>query len=494
MGLFDRFFGRGAKAAPDSPEALRQRLFKVVHSGDNAALTRLCAEHEAAILEYFQSWLKVPEGMRKDQASLQRYGEGLVGLAQCMAETRNRPELLELMMGPPGGNPIVQWQETLGRANGLMNRLDFDGALQLLTPELERIRGLSGGHAESMKAMTFGQLATCHFQSGRPEMALPIFQQALELCRSVRDEEGVLAYLGSLFEAHRYLGQGAEAANVATEYAAALERRGQSERARRQRKIADIVRRGEPLNRVVAELGGVTFELDELPSRIEGGLRFIFCRNRIALVRTEAMVERGRELGQKGRFEEALALFKEARRLDPHAPEPRYDGALTLLHLQRASEAVAWYDEAEALAPGWYHCRADRWLAAGIAAGEISHQAFMLLRMLESPDVSAEERVQLARRGSSDAAGVPEFQLHLGRLLASLGREDEAREALAAGLRQAEEPDIRSRLLVESAAWVPPSAERDRRLHEAMEPGGNLVAAAMARVMLFTETGQRQLH
>ncbi len=494
MGFFNRLFGRTVRPAPTSPEAVRELLFDAVQSQNDAALIRLCAEHEALLLEHHPAWLTVPESVREEPTQLQRYAQGLIGIAQCLAQTRDRPEMLQRMMGPPAGNPVVRWQETRERANTLMRGLDFEGALALLTPEAERIQGLSGGSAESMKAMTFGQMAACHFQEGRAETALPLFRQAMELCRTASDDEGVVAYLENCFEAHRYLGQGVEAAGVAMELAVALEQGGQDSRARRIRKVAEIVRAGEPLNRVVAELDGVTLELDELPALIEGRLRFIFCRNRLDLARTTALVERGRELGGEGRYGEALALFQEARRIDVYSPEPRYEGAVTLLHLQRASEAVSWYDEVEALAPGWYRCRAERWLAAGIAAGRIPYLAFTVLRTLELPSLGTEDRLRLTRQAIGEAPGVPELQLQLARQLKALDREDEARAALEVGLAQAEEPDIRSRLLIESAADAAPSADRDKMLREAMEPGGNLVAAAMARVLLHSGTGQRLVH
>ena len=58
----------------------------------------------------------------------------------------------------------------------------------MLTPEIEQVRTLSGGEAASMQAMTLGQIATCHFQQGRAAAALPLFQEALALCRKAGDE------------------------------------------------------------------------------------------------------------------------------------------------------------------------------------------------------------------------------------------------------------------------------------------------------------------
>src|SRR3712207_8069355 len=75
--------------------------------------------------------------------------------------------------------------------------------------------------------------------------------------------------------------------SVATEYATALERRGQPERARRQRKIADIVRRGEPLNRVVAELG------DRKSTRLNSShAQYLVCRLLLEKKNTETSTHR----------------------------------------------------------------------------------------------------------------------------------------------------------------------------------------------------------
>lgn len=490
MGFLDRLLGRNARPAPASPEALRDRLLEAVHAADEALLARLCAEHETAILAACPTWLKVPPELRQEPARLQRYVQGMMGIARCLAETRQRPEMLQRMMGPPAENPLLRWQETVERAKALMDGLDFEGALALLTPEAERIEGLSGGSADTMKAMTAGNLATCYFQLGRAGAALPLFQRALALCQEAGDAEGIVAYLDSLFEVHRYLGQGAEAAQAAGELAAVLKRTGPPERAHRFRKLAGIVQRGEPLNRVVADVEGVTLELDELPASGALNFRFSFRRNRPGLSRPTALVEHGRELAREGRFEEALALFAEAGRLDPHSPEPPYNAGLTLLHLERAREAVDAYDTVEALAPGWFHCRSDRWLAAGIAEGRIPYQAFGFLRALENPALDARERLQLARGAVRAAPQVPEFKLHLARQLAAGDRRNpEAWQVFADGLQQAKEPDIRSRLLVEAATLLPPSAERDRMLQEALNPAGNLVAAATAWVLLRTRPG-----
>ena len=377
-------------------------------------------------------------------------------------------------------------QESLQSARGLMRALEFEQALELLALAARKASGSRAGRAGALQGEIFGRMAMCHLESGRAEASLPLFQQAIGLCTEAGDEEGLATNLQGLYEAHRYLGQGAYAAIVAAECASVLESLGRKEQARRFRKVAEIVRRGEPPNRVVLQIGEAFFELDEIPPVIDTSVHFIFHRDRTFLARSIALMKLGRELAMRGSLDQALPLLREACRIDPYAPGPLYVQAATLMHLQRVSEALACYNQLEALAPGWQHCRADRWLAQGIAAGRIPHTAFAQLATLEDSSISAEEQVRLARQGLLEAPAVPAFHLYLGLYLDRLGQRDEARKAVIEGLVRAEEPDLRSRLLLQFALLNPDSPEREQKLHEAMMPGGNLATAAMAAVTLYS--------
>jgi len=84
-------------------------------------------------------------------------------------------------------------------------------------------------------------------------------------------------------------------------------------------------------------------------------------------------MQRGTQLGQQAKFEEALDVFRQAAMADPYDPNPHYQAAVTMMHLERAAEAVEAYDTTERLAPGWFNSRAERWVAAEIAAGRLEH-------------------------------------------------------------------------------------------------------------------------
>ena len=76
--------------------------------------------------------------------------------------------------------------------------------------------------------------------------------------------------------------------------------------------------------------------------------------------------------------------------------------------------------------------------------------------------------------------------LHLarGKILRATQRAKEAEAAYRFGLDVADEPDVRTRLLVDLAAVVDAADERRELLQEAVDLNGNLVAAATAALVL----------
>jgi hypothetical protein len=158
---------------------------------------------------------------------------------------------------------------------------------------------------------------------------------------------------------------------------------------------------------------------------------------------------------------------------------------LALLHLRRPAEAVAEYEATERLAPGWFNCRADLWIARELARGELDHELFQILYYLEDSPAPPDERVRTAEAALGKAPHLAPLHLFHGRSLDALGDASAAAAAYRNGLACASEPDIRSRLLVALAVSSPPAPQRSALLAEAAAmPGGNLIAAAMAAVAL----------
>jgi tetratricopeptide (TPR) repeat protein len=484
MSFFSRLFGR-SQPVPD-PETLRQQLRAA--QNDHRALERLCRTHRALIVQHFPSWQQVPVEIRDKQAELENYLQGLLAVAIVFEQRLGDPSLIQRLMGPPESNPIVRWQQSLQEARKLKEELRYAEAVEKLNDLLIDVRSLKGSAVDAYLPVTLGELGECYFQSGEGNKAIAPTEQALEHVRRVGDAEGIRAYLGNLYEMHRYLDQPQKAADYADQLADHLDRFNQPHEARRYRNQARLVRQGEPLNRVVLEMNGVRYEVDEVLHGIEGGVRFYFERNKLMLHSAEVLTQRGEKEASQGRFDEGLSLFREAARADPFAPNPHFQAAVTLMHLDRPSEAIDEYARTEELAPGWFHCRSEMWLAQQIVMGHCDIKLFLLLRIIEdAADLTTAKRKQLIDQGLQQAPDLPFFHYQLGKLL-----RDQPASAITAyrrGLTVADEPDIRTRLLVELAGLLDPGPERRALLEEALSLEGNLVAQATARLMLHFNEG-----
>jgi len=485
MGFFDFLFKSKPKPVP--PDVLREQLFDLVARNDLAGLEQLCRQHADAIAQHFPGWRTVPEPARGDARQFERYAQGLIAVAQLFAEKLGQPGLVALLQGEPGGNPLERWKTAMLAARDEMQRLDFDKAAQHLSRELAAVRGLSGDAARQMLVITLGTLGECHFQQGNGREAEAVTREALEACRAQGDQDGVRTYLRNLYEIHRYLGEGAKAAACAEELSRHLAAAGDAVQARRFEFLARLSREGEPLNRVVAEVKGQLYELDALPSNLDGNVRFQFARNRPTLAKVTALTSRGMNLASLGQFAEAREAFERAAALDPHDPAPRYQLGVALMDQERPADAATHFQAVETLAPGWFQCRADLWMSQQIAEKKLPYEAYIMVRALESR-APPEQKVALIRQAVEQLPRLAPLYLELGKECTALGQAEDARAALDRGLACAEEPDIRTRLLVQRALLEPVRApDRLRRLEEAVALDGNRVAAAMARVLLLNE-------
>jgi tetratricopeptide (TPR) repeat protein len=483
MGIFDRFRPSGARL---TPEQLRDQLFDAVAARDAALLAKLCGAHEDAVLAAFPGWKRVPEAFRTPD-KVGWYGQGLIAVAQHFAQVRGYPELLHGLVGPAQSNPLVGWQRALAEVQSLMKEHRYAEAVPRLRTTLEQTEGLQGTGANAYRPVTHGHLGQCLFQLGDAEAARAPTEQALRLCEAGGDDDGVLAYLGNLYEIHRYRGDAGAAADCLDRRSAAVERRGRGVEAARWRRQAAIVRAGEPLCRVVVEIDGATWELADAPAA-PGRARFVFERNRIELQPSTDAVESGTAAAQGRNLEAALELFRRAAQADRYNPWPSYHTGRALLESRRYTEAAESYRRTEALAPGWHHCRSDRWLAERLAAGEVDHAAFEALRQLSDGPMTPDQAVALAE-ATLARCELGAVRLALGDAMVKLGRRAEAEAAYRRGLAGTDEPDVRTRLLVALASAVGDRGERRKLLHAAIELSGNLVSAAMAAVMLASMPG-----
>jgi Flp pilus assembly protein TadD len=213
-------------------------------------------------------------------------------------------------------------------------------------------------------------------------------------------------------------------------------------------------------------------------------VQFVFERNRIALRPCSANVERGKALGAASDFEAAASAFREASEHDPYDPEPWYQLGFTYVFLGRHREAVDAYDRVEELAPGWFHCREERFVAQLLAAETIDADTHALLTMLQDGAEPPDEKLAMADAALVEHGELALLHLHRAVALDNLGRRDEALLAFRRGLEaKLREPATETRLLFGLAAAAD-GAERDEAIERAITLDGNRVSAAMARMLL----------
>jgi hypothetical protein len=142
------------------------------------------------------------------------------------------------------------------------------------------------------------------------------------------------------------------------------------------------------------------------------------------------------------------------------------------------------------LAPGWFCCRRYLWLARQLAGGRFDHETFLTLQALDAgrEDRTPDAKVSLARDALAKTPDIAWLYLCLGGYLKMLQQFQEAETAFRHSLDHAEEPDVKSCLLLELAGVLESnSLERKRLLEEVRNLNGNLMAAASAGLVLQYE-------
>ena len=463
------------KGPAKESDKTRDQLFLLVERGLQVELGELCRQKSAEILQEFASWQQVPPKIRKQPKLVQKYGQGLLGVAQAMAEL-GEDGPMDMLMQSGGENKPSSWRSALRQGIEKINQLRFSEAVQILEPFLVAGQhGLQAG-AEEYQAITLGKLGECEYQLGHFDKAEAHLKKALGVCENQQDWDGVFAYLGNLYELERYRGK----PDVAQAYAARL---CQTLRAQgRSTAQADQMWRtaNAPPVRVVASVGGVQMEVDELPLNA-GQVSFFLARNRPTLALASALNAEGREKAEQGNYAAALESFSKAAQLDAYEPESRYLAGLSLLHLKRYSEASASYKQLERLAPGWFQARHDSWLAQELASGRVSHELWLLER--EFFDGSPE----LARivQGLSQYPKHAPLHFAHGMALLALGKEAEANQAYQTALGLAGNEDLKSRILVAASQVIDQAGVRKQILgHVLSLKLPNLVSAATAGYLL----------
>jgi tetratricopeptide (TPR) repeat protein len=142
------------------------------------------------------------------------------------------------------------------------------------------------------------------------------------------------------------------------------------------------------------------------------------------------------------------------------------------------------FEEVERLAPGWYRCRTDCWLAASLEEGAVSDEEFRVMRALEDGGLPWEKAMELAKQAVRKFPHFAPLYLILGDLHRDRNDSPQALSCYRKGLDYVAEPDLESRLLCAAAGLLPKeSAERADLVQRALSVKGSLVAQATAALL-----------
>lgn len=447
----------------------REQLFLLVERGLGVELGELCRQKKDEIAQEFAGWSEMPPKIRSQPKLAQKYAAGLLGVAEKMVELGDDRPMDLLSDGKPSS-----WRSGLRQATELMGELRFAEAVKILEPFL--VTGYHGSQegADQYQGTTFGKLGECEFQLGHFDKADAHLRKAVAICQSQQDWESVYANLDTLYELERYRGKPDVAQGHALALAGALRAQGKdTARASSKARSSEA-----PPVRVVASLGGVQLEVDQIPPDAEE-VSFFLERNRPTLALAAALIAQGRVAAQQGNHASALESFSKAAQLDAYEPDCRYLAGLCLLHLKRYAEASASYKQLERLAPGWSQLRHDSWLAQELAAGRISHDLWLMeLEFTQASPPPLERVLQALNQYPKHA---PLHFAH-GRALQALGQEAEANQAYQKALPLSGNDDLTSRILLAASQVIPGADLRKKLLEHLLSLKlPNLVAAATAR-------------
>lgn len=463
---------------PLDPIELRDRLLAAVASGSRKKLRSECRMYKDQVAQHVDVISKLPDDIPKDDGSIDQHVQRLAAIAQCLAKECSAPELWNKLTGVSEDNPFLLWNRWFSELPDRMQRLEYEALIAEAQSFIEKAKSLRGSSARQQETFFFGRLGELLFHSGRIIDSISPFQTALIYCVESNDVEGQIAYLNNLIEAHCYLDDG-EAVTTAEALLNLMRHNGLP--------TADIekrlkrLRNGEPLCRVICVRDGNELELDEIRGVGEGRYQFQFRRNRLPLHKTTTLTAQGNQLASEGKHSDALEKYHEASAVDPYDPDPVYQSGMCLLELGAYAKGREAFEEVERLAPGWFRCRSDCWLADGLDRGIISNEEFLLLRALDDGGLPPQQATALVKEGQKRFPEFAPLYLFLGNFSET---EDEAVSAYRKGLELVEEPDLESRLLCALAGRLPvDDLERKQLVERAVGLNGSLVAIATAKLM-----------
>jgi tetratricopeptide (TPR) repeat protein len=408
MGAFDWLTRR--RAARKSAD-LRESLVAAVGRKDYDLLGHLINANTSEIRKAFPSWTTVPPEIRNDPRAMSGYVDTLSTIATVF-ERSGDASLMKLLQD---GDPTREWNNAITAAQTLIDQKRASEAVTVLRSLLDDMERLSGSAPDHYRPRVLGKLGVALFYSGDRREAIAVTRQALELCRSLGDEEGVGAYTHNLDE----IGTFGMPAN------------GRSEG-----------------NGTVAFSNeqGDTLTLDEL-RMAQGTVKWEGRMGPPVPPEAKRLHQEGREAGARRDYGQALLLLTRAAEAAPLWPYPVYDRAFTHLLQRNFDAALSDYRRTMELAPqGFFTAEIALDTLTREAEGEFHTGLYAAFAMLEQMPRETRDAIvrQLVEQCPSFAPGWNE--------LAGLVTDPVKRlEVIENGLAARPDPQTRGLLIVNKA-------------------------------------------
>lgn len=431
---------------------LKPRFLSAARAGDERSLRNLCRQHHQAAWKAWPGWAGELLTLQGDPEQALALATDLRIIARAFQAELGDGRFLQIF-----GNPTPE--QRLQEARSRVRRLDLGGARSLLVELSQEF-----GENHPQRVFVLGDLAQVNFFECDFAASEGFLKECLQWCDQHRDDQGLLSYAESYFELLRYQDRRQEAAEWARV-------QGWLDR-------ADRVCH-EPLLRVVLHIDDEIYELDRLPARREGRVSASFQRNRVSLYPARVLSEQGRELASQGQVQAAAERLQRACGADVYDPEPHMLLGLIALDEGRFGEAAAHLEASEQRAPGYFHVRSNLWFSRQLQLRRLEPRDWAAWRQLEDGGLPPEGRLSLARQWTAHRL-LPHGLFHQARALQELGQAEASRELLEQALKRQPEPHLGTRILLQLGGF----SGQPERLRQAVELGGCLVSAAMARWLL----------
>jgi tetratricopeptide (TPR) repeat protein len=299
----------------NSPLDLRDALIHAVAVEDWRGLAELINANSAAIRDAFPEWTRVSPDISNNPEAMGRYAKALFAVATAFEQSGDSSLMTRLRNNGPAG----QWNQDLQIAQTLIAERRASEAVTLLRTVLDSMDAQSGTGVAYYRPRVLGKLGVALYHSGDRREAIRVTREALALCRSQGDEEGIAAYTTNL-------------QTIGTYEMRADDGTGQNVTVT----FLDDQRRTLTLEEIRGIPGKVTWEVTYH-----------------AEVSPEAhrLHQEGRAAGARGEYDAAMSLLSSATELAPLWPYPVYDRAFTHLFKRDFDAALSDFRKTMELAP-----------------------------------------------------------------------------------------------------------------------------------------------